>query len=95
MYPYRQENTMRVTSKGQVAIPQQIRIRLGLLPQTRVEFELAGDPARFAKRRSGQVKAADVAWRSKFYAAPRVRAMGTDEILALTRGEPSVRKRRK
>ncbi len=31
---------MRVTSKGQVTIPQAIRERLELLPQSEVEFEL-------------------------------------------------------
>ncbi len=30
--------TMRITSKGQVTIPQEIRERLGLLPHTEVEF---------------------------------------------------------
>ena len=29
---------MRITSKGQVTIPQDIRDRLGLLPNTEVEF---------------------------------------------------------
>jgi AbrB family looped-hinge helix DNA binding protein len=29
---------MRITSKGQVTIPQEIRERLGLLPNTEVEF---------------------------------------------------------
>jgi AbrB family looped-hinge helix DNA binding protein len=32
---------MQITSKGQVTIPQEIRNRLGLLPHTQVEFELA------------------------------------------------------
>jgi AbrB family looped-hinge helix DNA binding protein len=36
---------MQVTTKGQVTIPQEIRNRLGLLPNTEVEFELAGDHA--------------------------------------------------
>jgi len=40
---------MQITSKGQITIPQEIRIRLGLLPHTRVEFELAGDHARIRK----------------------------------------------
>ena len=31
---------MRITSKGQVTIPAEIRERAGLLPQTEVEFEL-------------------------------------------------------
>jgi AbrB family looped-hinge helix DNA binding protein len=41
--------TMRVTSKGQVTNPQEIRNRLGWLPHTNVEFELAGDHARIRK----------------------------------------------
>ena len=40
---------MRVSTKGQVTIPQEIRNRLGLLPYTEVEFELAGDHARNRK----------------------------------------------
>jgi AbrB family looped-hinge helix DNA binding protein len=40
---------MQITSKGQVTIPQEIRNRLGLLPNTEVEFELAGDHARIRK----------------------------------------------
>ena len=36
---------MQITSKGQVTIPQAVRNRLGLLPHTEVEFELAGDHA--------------------------------------------------
>jgi len=42
---------MRVTSKGRVTIPQEIRNRLGLLPNTEVEFELAGDHATIRKAR--------------------------------------------
>jgi AbrB family looped-hinge helix DNA binding protein len=40
---------MQITSKGQVTIPQEIRNRLGLLPHTKVAFELAGDHARIRK----------------------------------------------
>jgi AbrB family looped-hinge helix DNA binding protein len=32
--------TVRITSKGQVTIPQDIRERLGLLPHTEVEFSV-------------------------------------------------------
>ncbi|HEY3079907.1 MAG TPA: AbrB/MazE/SpoVT family DNA-binding domain-containing protein [Chloroflexota bacterium] len=32
-----------VTQKGQVTIPQAIRVRLGLKPKDRVRFELEGD----------------------------------------------------
>jgi AbrB family looped-hinge helix DNA binding protein len=33
-------DSVRITSKGQVTIPQQIRERLGLFRNTQVEFEL-------------------------------------------------------
>ena len=32
-----------VTSKGQVTIPQRVRERLGIVPGSKVEFELAED----------------------------------------------------
>ena len=34
---------MRITTKGQVTIPQAIRERAGLLPNTEVEFRMDGD----------------------------------------------------
>ena len=34
---------MRITSKGQVTIPMDIREKLGLLPNTEVEFEIDRD----------------------------------------------------
>lgn len=42
---------MQITRKGPVTIPLQTRNRLGLLPHTEVEFELAGDSARIRKAR--------------------------------------------
>lgn len=86
---------MQVTSKGQVTIPQDIRNRLGLLPHTEVEFELAGDHARIRKAR----RAAGGSTRGRLVlealrGSGDVR-MSTDEIMALTRGEPRPRKRRK
>jgi len=44
---------MRLTSKGQVTIPQDIREQLGLLPQTEVEFEVEGDAVKVRKARGG------------------------------------------
>jgi AbrB family looped-hinge helix DNA binding protein len=42
---------VRITSKGQVTIPAEIRERTGLLPQTEVEFEFDGRPcASFAPK---------------------------------------------
>jgi AbrB family looped-hinge helix DNA binding protein len=76
--------TMRVTAKGQVTIPIEIRERLGIFPQTEVEFELRGNAARLvkvlAKRTRG--RGADVV--AKLHGKATVR-MSTDQILALTR----------
>jgi AbrB family looped-hinge helix DNA binding protein len=71
---------MRVTRKGQVTIPLEVRRALGIGPGTEVRFELDQGTARLVLDR-GQV-AAEIG---------RVRGAGdvdlsTDEILALTRG---------
>lgn len=76
---------MRITQKGQVTIPQDVRSRLGLLPYTEVEFEIAGDHARIRKAARGAEagnrasKAVEALW-----GAADTR-MSTDEIMALTR----------
>jgi AbrB family looped-hinge helix DNA binding protein len=82
---------VQVTSKGQVTIPREIRLRLGLLPHTQVEFELAGNHARI--RKAGPSSRSSLALNA-LRGTGDVR-MSTDEILALTRGEPRARKRRK
>jgi AbrB family looped-hinge helix DNA binding protein len=75
---------MRITSKGQVTIPQEIRERLGLLPFSEVEFEVDGDAVRIRKaRRSGKRGKALIAL-MRGTAKPGMR---TDEIMKLTRGE--------
>jgi len=43
---------MRITSKGQVTIPIEIRKRLGLLPHTEVRFEVEGDAVRILRKRN-------------------------------------------
>ena len=40
---------MRITSKGQVTIPQDIRNRFGFLPETEVEFRVEGSAVRLVK----------------------------------------------
>ena len=86
---------MQVTSKGQVTIPQEIRNRLGLLPHTRVEFELAGDHARIRKARHQPGESARGRWLVETLRGSADTRMSTDEILALTRGEGRRTKRRK
>ncbi len=72
---------MRVTSKGQVTIPQDVRRRLGIEPGTEVDFEIAEDGVRLVRRPSGTGTALVARMRG------RRLTMSTDEILALTRGD--------
>lgn len=78
---------MRVSSKGQVTIPQEIRQQLGLLPGTEVEFELDGNAARLRRVDGLSRGAAIVAHLRSHGARMRTTGMTTDEIMALTRGE--------
>lgn len=73
---------MKITTKGQVTIPVSIRERLGLLPNTEVEFAVSGEGVMLKKvRRSGQRGRRVVAHlRGKATAQ-----LSTEEILALTR----------
>ncbi|HET6282823.1 MAG TPA: AbrB/MazE/SpoVT family DNA-binding domain-containing protein [Polyangia bacterium] len=75
---------MRITSKGQVTIPIDVREKLGLLPNTEVDFEVQGGTARLvrapAKRAPG--RGAGVVGRLRGRADVK---MSTDQILALTR----------
>lgn len=78
---------MRITSKGQVTIPQAVREETGLLPNTEVEFVVDQTGVRIVKASS--VKRASRGARAVQRLrepAGRVR-MTTDEIMALTRGE--------
>lgn len=78
---------MRLTSKGQVTIPQDIRDRLGLQPGTAVVFDTVGDSVRIRKaERQGRGQALIERMRGAARRASRPR-LTTDEIMALTRGE--------
>ena len=74
---------MRLTSKGQVTIPQAFREALGLLPQSEVEFELDGDAVRIRKARKADGRGAALIARMRGTATAR---LTTDEIMKLTRG---------
>jgi AbrB family looped-hinge helix DNA binding protein len=75
---------MKVTTKGQVTIPAHVRERLGLLPNTEVEFEVQGTHAIIRKRRRSRRRGAKVVAHLRGRATV---SMSTDQILALTRGE--------
>jgi len=78
---------MRITSKGQVTIPQAVRERTGLLPNTDVDFVVDGDDVRIVKAQPGRrpSRGAKAVQRLRM-AGGRVR-MTTDEIMALTRAD--------
>jgi len=74
---------MRITSKGQVTIPQAIRDRLGLLPETEVDFRVEGNAVRIVKVKSRtQGRGRSIVGRLRGSASIK---MTTDQILALTR----------
>ncbi len=80
-------NTVRITQKGQVTIPQEVRNQLGLLPYTEVEFEIGDGHARIRKAasRTGVGARGQNAVNALWGAADT--RMSTDEIMALTRGD--------
>ncbi|MFA5787436.1 MAG: AbrB/MazE/SpoVT family DNA-binding domain-containing protein [Actinomycetota bacterium] len=75
---------MKITSKGQVTIPVEIREKLGLLPNTEAEFVVEGNTVRIRPRpdRAREGRGARVVGRLRGTGTVR---MSTDEILALTR----------
>lgn len=76
---------MRVTSKGQVTIPIEIRRQAGLLPDTEVEFVLVNGNV-VVRKASGTSRGRG----QRLIESLRGRAQTnrtTEEIMALTRGE--------
>ncbi len=75
---------MKITSKGQITIPQRFRERYLLHPQTEVEFVAAEQgviirPARTPKRRFRE-------WLDQARGSA-TEPITTDEVMKLTRGE--------
>ncbi len=75
---------MRITSKGQVTIPAEIREQAGLLPHTEVNFEFDGKAVRIvrAPNRTNGSRG------TRLIAHLRGRgdvSLSTDEIMSLTR----------
>jgi AbrB family looped-hinge helix DNA binding protein len=74
---------MRVTTKGQVTIPQHIRDKLGITPATEVDFIEEKGRIFLVKRKEEK---ADIRKFAKLRGLASVK-MTTDEIMALTRSE--------
>jgi AbrB family looped-hinge helix DNA binding protein len=73
---------MRITSKGQVTIPIEIREQAGLLPGTEVVFDIEGDVVRLARGPEVPGRGKAIVDRLRGRAA---HGLSTDEIMALTR----------
>ncbi len=81
---------MRIMTKGQVTIPQEIREELGLLPNPEVTFDIVDGEARL--RKVSRVKGKRLSRGDGIVARLRsVRPsnkLTTDEIMTLMRGKP-------
>ncbi|HVZ72051.1 MAG TPA: AbrB/MazE/SpoVT family DNA-binding domain-containing protein [Polyangia bacterium] len=75
---------MRVTSKGQVTIPIEIRQKLGILPNSEVAFEVHGNSARLVRIPPKRATSRGASIVARLRGTADVK-MTTDEILALTR----------
>jgi AbrB family looped-hinge helix DNA binding protein len=76
---------MRITSKGQVTIPIEIRQRMGFLPNTEVRFEVEGNAVRIIREETPAGSRGQ-----RLIERMRGRATSgksTEEIMALTRSE--------
>ncbi|MDB5400362.1 MAG: hypothetical protein QOD93_4753 [Acetobacteraceae bacterium] len=77
---------MRITSKGQVTIPADIREQAGLLPHTDVEFRFDGNVVSIVRAATRKTDSRG----ARLVAHLRGRgdiALSTDAIMALTRDE--------
>jgi AbrB family looped-hinge helix DNA binding protein len=72
---------LRVTEKGQVTIPQSVRVALNISPGDEVEFECQGEQA--VLRRVAQPE--QVAERIAAYRGSADAGLSTEEILEMTR----------
>ena len=75
---------MKITSKGQVTIPQEVRERHGLLPGTEVRFIDDGREVRLVKAKGRRGRGEALVARMRGRARTR---LTTDQILALSRAE--------
>jgi AbrB family looped-hinge helix DNA binding protein len=80
---------VRITAKGQVTIPQDVRESAGLMPGTDVEFKIEAGAVRLVKATKG---AGRKTRGQKIVESLRARGdfkMTTDEVVALMRGPPA------
>lgn len=75
---------MKVTTKGQVTIPLEIRDQLNIHPGAEVEFRIDGNAVKLIPVAAGNTRGRSLVGRLRGKATIK---MTTDEIMAMTRGE--------
>ena len=75
---------MKVTTKGQVTIPMEIREQLNIQPGAEVEFVVEGNVVKMVPVKRANLHGRRIVERLRGKGSVR---MTTDEIMALTRGE--------
>ena len=79
---------MRITSKGQVTIPAELREAAGLMPGTDVTFELDGHAVRIVKAEGARKETrGERLVRRMWNTASAKPRLSTEQIMKLTRGE--------
>lgn len=76
---------MRITAKGQVTIPREIREKTGLLPETEVEFEVR--ESEVILKKAGPGKTTRLGPYLRVLRGSAEISLSTDEIMKLTRGD--------
>ncbi len=79
---------MRMTSKGQVTVPQHVREELGLFPGTEIDFVVKGKTAHIVKaaRKNGNMTRGERIVARITGSGTANLDLTTDQIMALTRG---------
>lgn len=77
---------VRITSKGQVTIPVEIRELAGLLPETEVDVIYVDGVVRIVKAESHRGETRGERLVRRMWGRGGYSGMTTDEIMALTRG---------
>ena len=77
---------MRITSKGQVTIPQNVREQLGLLPHTEVEFSIERGKAVIRPKKHATTRAERLVQHLRQHGSKM--RMSSKQLLALLRDEP-------
>ena len=83
---------MRITSKGQITIPQAIREQVGLHPNTEVEFAVERGCAVLRPKRGAPTRAQQIVGHLKTHGSKM--RLSSKVLLALLRDEPDERNAR-